>query len=184
MQIPLKLTESNVRKMVKGYPIQLSKAQLDGTDHFLRVHPLTHKKIMQAKTKKGVRLHLTPQEVSDSGEGFRDIWNKISKGAAWVKQNVIDTPIYQSAVKPILRKGIDNVASVVESRFPVATPLIEASINKLSDVTGAFGLENPSKVAKNKKVSRATKNTKVSRVKNKKGILSKKSVSSGSFLLG
>jgi hypothetical protein len=173
MQVPLTLTENNVRKMVRGYPIQLSKAQLNGSDHYLKVHPLTHKKISLAKVKgKGVRLHLTQQEVADSGEGFRDIWNKIKQGASWLKSNVIDTPLYQSAVRPILRQGVDTVASAVESRFPVAKPLIEASVNKLSDVTGAFGLETP-KVKATKRIPK----------KAAKGI-PKKAAPGGSFLLG
>lgn len=174
MQVPVTLSESNVRKMVKGMPIQLSKAQLSGSDHHLVVHPLTHKKIMAAKAKgKGVRLHLTQQEVADSGEGFRDIWNKIKQGASWVKQNVIDTPLYQQAVKPIVRKGVDTVASALEARVPTAAPLIEAGVNKLSEVTGAFGLDGA--VVKGRSKAKA---------KAPKGIPKPRATPGGSFLLG
>lgn len=136
------LTENNVRNLVRGKPIQLKHSQLIDGKHRLNLHPLNHKKLMAARSKgKGLRLTLTQPEINE-GEGFKDIWNKVKQGAKWVKNNVIDSSLYQSAVKPIVRKGVDTLAGMAEARLPIAAPLIQQGVQKLSDVTNAFGI-NP-----------------------------------------
>lgn len=140
----LDLTHNNAKKLMSGQPTQLMHKQLLGNNHFLMLHPLNHKKLTQAKTKgKGARITLSPEELMASGEGFRDLWNKVKKGAMTIKEKVIDTPFYQQNIKPLVRKGVDTLAEAISAELPAATPLINAGVQKLSGVTNAFGVKQP-----------------------------------------
>jgi hypothetical protein len=140
---PLDLTESNVNNFLSGKPVQLKKEQLHGNKHYLIVHPETHKRLVHAKSKgKGLRITMTPQELAASGEGFRDILSKIKKGAQWLKTHVIDSNIYQQDVKPIVRKLVDAGVSAASPMLPApVASLAKQGIDKLGEVTNAFGLE-------------------------------------------
>jgi len=144
MQFPLDLTKSNVTNLISGKPIQLRKEQLNGSKHFLKVHPINHKRMTMAKAKgKGLRLSLTPDEVQASGEGFMDILRGIKKGAEWIKSHVIDSSLYQTAVKPIVKELVTTAATAAKTALPVAAPLIQAAVDKGSEVTNAYGLVIP-----------------------------------------
>jgi len=146
MQFPLDLTKSNVTNLISGKPIQLRKEQLNGSKHFLKVHPINHKRMTMAKAKgKGLRLSLTPDEVQASGEGFMDILRGIKKGAEWIKSHVIDSSLYQTAVKPIVKELVTTAATAAKTALPVAAPLIQAAVDKGSEVTNAYGLVIPPK---------------------------------------
>jgi hypothetical protein len=142
MQFPVDLTETNVRKLINGHPIQLNKTQLHGSKHYLVVHPMTHSKMSVAKAKgKGVRITLTQPEVMASGEGFMDILRNIKKGAMWVKQHVIDTPFYQSAVKPVVKELVDIATTAASNTLPAPIgSVVKAGARQIGDVTNAYGL--------------------------------------------
>lgn len=141
-KFPVDLTEANVKKLIGGYPIQLKNEQLNGSKHYLIVHPTTHRRMTNAKTKgKGLRLTLTPPEVVASAEGFRDFWDKVKSVGRWVKTNVIDSPIYQSTVKPIVKELVSAATAAAAPMLgPLAGPA-EAAVQKVGQVTGAYGLE-------------------------------------------
>lgn len=144
MQFPLELTENNVKKLMRGYPTQLKKEQLHSTKHYVKVHPLTHQKLTKAKVSgKGIRLTMTPEEFETSGEGFMDILRGIKKGAQWVKKNIIDSNIYQSDIKPIVRKLVDASVTAAEPMLGPVGPLVKSGVDKLGTVTNAYGLEAP-----------------------------------------
>lgn len=144
MQFPLELTNNNVKKLMRGYPTQLKKEQLHSTKHYVKVHPLTHQKLIKAKMSgKGIRLTLTPEEFETSGEGFMDILRGIKKGAQWIKKNVIDTNIFQSDIKPIVRKLVDAGIATAEPMLGPVGPLVKSGVDKLGTVTNAYGLEPP-----------------------------------------
>ena len=141
MRFPLELTQNNVRKLVNGHPIQLRKEQLQGSKHWLDVHPTTHKRLSSAKAKgKGLRLTLTPEELQASGEGLGDLWNAIKKGARWVKDKIIDTPVYQSAVKPVVKGLVNAGVSAITPMLGPAGPLVQQGVEKLGEVTNAYGV--------------------------------------------
>lgn len=141
MQFPLTLTENNARKLVNGHPIQLRNKQLHGTDHYLMLHPMQHARLSKAKAMgKGVRLVLTPEELQASGQGFGELWNKVKRGAAWVKQNVIDTPFYQKNVRPVVKQAVEAAVAALPLPAPVAG-IAKAGVEKLGESTSAFGLE-------------------------------------------
>lgn len=140
----LDLTESNVKRMLKGLPVQFKKEQLHGSKHHLMLHPLNHKQLTKAKTlNRGARIALTPEEIAASGEGFGDWLKKIASGARWVKQNVIDSPLYQRLIKPIVREGVTALSAPVTAMAGPAGPLVQQGIEKLGQVTGAYGLPKP-----------------------------------------
>lgn len=172
------LTENNVRNLIKNKPIQLKHAQLLNGQHIINFHPLNQKKISQALSKgKGLRLTLTQPELENplNGEGFKDLWNKVKQGAKWVKDKVIDSAIYQTDVKPIVRKGVNAAVAMAEAQLPAAAkPLIDSGVQKLSEVTNAFGLPEAkttkTKKMTNKKISDASKEIKVPKKRTAKGI--------------
>ena len=145
MQFPLDLTENNVRRLINGHPIQLKNNQLHGTKHHIVVHPATHSRLMKAKSMgKGARLALTPQELTASGEGWRDILDKIKSGARWLKQNVISTEPYQSVVRPIAKEVVSKVTAPVIAALPTMLQQpAQQALQKASEVTQAFGLAVP-----------------------------------------
>ena len=158
MKFPLDLTTNNVNNMLMGRSIQLKKEQLTGNKHYVVVHPTTHKKMSQALSKgKGVRILLTPDEFNASGEGFMDILRGIKKGAQWIKTHVIDSSTYQTAIKPIVRELVNvGTAAVAPPLGPLA-PLAKQGIDKLGEVTNAYGLVSVSKVSKPKSKSKVSK---------------------------
>ena len=144
MQFPLEFTENNIKKLMRGYPTQLKKEQLHSTKHYVKVHPLTHQKLTKAKVSgKGIRLTMTPEEFNASGEGFMDILRGIKKGAQWVKKNIIDSTIYQSDIKPIVRKLVDAGVTAAQPMLGPIGPLVKSGVDKLGEVTSAYGLIEP-----------------------------------------
>ena len=136
------LTEGNVRKIINGYPIQLSKTQLNGNNHHLMVHPLNHKKMSDAKAKgKGVRLTLTQPEAIASATGFKDFWDKVKTVGQWVKKNVIDTSFYQSNVRPVVKELVDKGVAIATPMLGPVAPIAKAGVEELSKQTGAFGIK-------------------------------------------
>lgn len=152
----LDLTETNVKRMLKGLPVQFKKEQLHGSKHHLILHPLNHKQLTRARTlNKGARITLTPEEVEASGEGFGDWIKKIASGARWVKQNVIDSPLYQRLIKPIVREGVTALSVPVTAMAGPAAPIVQQGIEKLGQVTGAYGL--PKKSVSKPRAKKASK---------------------------
>lgn len=142
MQFPLTLTQNNARKLVNGHPIQLKAEQLHGKDHYLMLHPSQHARLSKARgLNKGARLKLTDAELAASGEGFKDLWAGIKKGAQWIKSNIIDQPLYQKYVRPIAKEAVQAAETAVTPLIPAPlAPLVQQAIQKGSEVTGAYGL--------------------------------------------
>lgn len=138
-KVPLTLTGKQLHRLSLGHAVQLKPEQLQNKQHWINVHPMMAAKLHKAALKgAGCRLTMMTPEIEASGEGLRDIWHWVSKkaipavvsAAKFVKKNVIDTPLYQSTVKPAIR-------AAVESRLPQAMiPAFEA----VGDQTGAFGI--------------------------------------------
>lgn len=147
MEIVVHLKPAQARKIAKGGVVQLSASQVMGTcskSHpaSLLLHPEMHRKISKAmRARKGVRIQLSPTELEQNGEGLRDIWKGIKKGAKWLKKNVIDSDFYQENLRPIARKaveyGIDQFAPAP------AQELLKKGARKIGDKTSAFGMKRP-----------------------------------------
>ena len=143
------LTEKQFRKLKNGHNVQLSHRQLVGQNHHLMLHHETAKKIHHAiRQKKGVRITLTPSEFEASGEGLKEFWQGLKNGVRFVKDKIIDSPLYQESIRPLAKKGVKFLTGLAKA---VATPVIgedlanlaEKGINYVGDKTGAYGLKKP-----------------------------------------
>jgi hypothetical protein len=152
-KVPVTITEPQFKKLIRGYPVQLSAGQLlPHHKHHVIVHPLMAQKMHKAVMKgTGVRLQMSPHEVEMTGAGWGDLWNSIKRGATaaynwgaenipkainYVKENVIDTPFYQQNIRPKLREKLEEFAETK----PYAGYSVPA-IEYLGDRTGAFGVK-------------------------------------------
>lgn len=195
-KLTLNLNEAQVRKLINGHPIQIDKEKLNGSQHYLMVHPSTHKRATTARMKgKGIRVALTPEELQMSGQGFMDILRKIGKAATFVKDKIIDSSFYQQNIRPevkaLVNAGTTALANVLPG--PVAN-IATKGINAIGEQTGAFGLPTdmvgvihttvkPKRITK-KNAAAIMMDTKVNSLEYTKSKPSrKKSTSSGSFVI-
>jgi hypothetical protein len=182
-KLPLTLTEAQARKLMNKHPIQLKHSQLKPEHmHYLMVHPETHKRAMKSLASgKGLRVALTPEELEMSGAGFWDLLKKAGQVAAnvgrFVKDKIIDSNLYQTSIKPEVRKLVDSGEAAISGVLPA--PLAGVSktlIDALGSRTGAYGLiEVPSKKRVPKPKAKAVKKVVDKSMKNLAG---------GSFVIG
>ena len=109
---------------------------------------LKHSKARKVHTAhrnhRGVRLHLDHDEarhtVQHGGSIWGDIWNGIKTAGNWVKNNVIDTPVYQQAIKPVVRSLVDSTVKPFVDSY--TGPLGGQAVDALGSATGAYGLRH------------------------------------------
>lgn len=145
-KVHLKLTMPQAKKLMKGGVIQLKPEALRDNSHYLILEKKTATKVKRAKRAgKGCRVQLSPQEMSHCGEGigdfFKNAFSKVKEGSKWVKSNVIDTPFYQSSVKPLVRQGVNAALAMATPELGVLTPAAIAAANKFGEYSGAYGLK-------------------------------------------
>ena len=147
------ISENQLSKLQRGLPIQLKYDQFklqspaNSIGH-IKIHPSTHKKAVNAHSKKkGVRIALTDPELVESGEGIKSMirWVKekavpaVVKGAKFVKRNVIDTPIYQQDVKPLVRRGVDTLEGMLPDN--IVGKVVKSGIETVGSKTGGYGIK-------------------------------------------
>lgn len=121
----LSVTPKQLVSLWKGRPVQISAAALKNPNSRVYVHPLTAKKINSAVKKgSGCRVCMSQDEILRtgpkgltgsgrmSGMGFwSDAWEGLKKAAKWavenvpkaakfVKDNIIDSELYRSKLRP------------------------------------------------------------------------------------
>lgn len=143
-RVPITLTEKQAERLVKGGMVQLPKSAVQGNQHIIFLAPTTAKKVRKAKmTGKGVRIQLSGPEMEATGAGLKDVFKKVGK-------------FYTKYVKPVaskyIKKGVEQLAdkgiTALEVMAPEFAPALEfgrekflkKGIDKLGDVTGAYGL--------------------------------------------
>lgn len=150
-KVPITLTGQQLRKLSEGKVVQLESKQLQPTyKHVVVLHPLMAQKVKRAMIKgSGTRLRMSPEEIHMSGQGLSDIWHWIKSTAApavwsgikwaaektpvalkFIKDNVIDSDVYQQELKPIVHGKID---SLLESKpyANISLPIAHAVESKL-----------------------------------------------------
>jgi hypothetical protein len=152
----LNLTDAQVKKALNGKSFRISKEQIGSGNKIVLLHPSQHRLVSMAQQAgKGCMVHLAPgeivstQESSIEGTGFfGDVWDGIKSAYNWTKKNIVETPIYQSVVKPIVKGAID----VASAPFIAADPtgLLGKAKDAIGKETGAYGLKNKKKRIKNK----------------------------------
>jgi hypothetical protein len=147
--VPLTITEKQFRRLRNNHQVQLKHHQIaHGTKHrhHVVVHHTKAKKIHHAaKHNKGVRLGLSKHEMEMSGQGFAEFIQGLKKAGSWIKNNILDSNIYQQTVKPIVHglvdQGINAASTLVGSKTgpagqQLANDLGHAAANKFYDASG------------------------------------------------
>ncbi len=143
LECPVTLTEKQFRRLRLGHAVQLKPSQIAlGVRHKHKVvlHHTTAKKVYRAAMNgKGTRFQMSPQELEMSGYGLREFWDKLKSGAQWLKKNVIDSGIYQQAVKPIVSQAVKTGFAAASPFLGAASPYAEQAVREIGNKTGAYG---------------------------------------------
>lgn len=146
-QVRINITKKQLNQALNGRPIRLLSSQINNGDIALSLHPANIRIIEKALLKgKGCNLHLSEGELLSTaedmhGEGlFSDIFKGLKSGYSWVKKNIIDSDIYQKALKPIVRRAVDTGLNVVKGSAPELGTAIDMARDQIGSKTGAFGV--------------------------------------------
>lgn len=146
-QIKINITREQLHKALSGKPVSFKKEQFGVGNNYLSLHPANVKVVEKAAMKgAGCVLHLSPGELLSTAEDmkgsgiFGDIWSGLKSGYSWAKKNVIDTPMYQQNIKPIVRGLVDQGVAMASAYNPTAGKFATLARDKLSKETGAFGV--------------------------------------------
>lgn len=148
-QVRINITKKQLNQALNGKPIRLLSSQIGNGDIALSLHPANIRIIEKALLKgKGCNLHLsegellsTAEDMGANGEGlFSDIYKGLKSGYSWVKKNIIDSDIYQKALKPIVRRAVDTGLNVVKGSAPELGTAIDMARDQIGSKTGAFGV--------------------------------------------
>ncbi len=147
-QIKINITRPQLQKALNGKPVQFNASQIGSGSNYLSLHPANVKIVEKAAMKgSGCVVHLAPGELMATAEDmegngiFGDIWKALKSGYKWTKKNVIDTPIYQQNLKPLVRQAVNTAASAAKSFAPQLGTAIDMGVNEIGKQTGAFGLK-------------------------------------------
>lgn len=140
-KVHMRLTMPQAKKLLSGGMIQLTPDALADEQHWLILETPQAKKVHKAKRAgRGVRIRLTPREIEESGAGIMDFFNKLKDAGRWMKEKIIDTPFYQSAVKPLVRSAVDTGLTAIAPKLGIAAPSAKMAVDELGKRTGAFGI--------------------------------------------
>lgn len=149
------ITAKQIQQALKGKPIRFTSEQLNKGKSYISLHPANRTIVEKSVLKgKGCCITLAPGELLAThedmgGEGiFGDIWKGLKSGYKWAKKNVIDTDIYQKAVKPLVRKAVDTGISALSGMAPDAAPFLNMAKEELGKKTGAFGVKGRTKASR------------------------------------
>jgi hypothetical protein len=150
VKVKLHISPAQFKKLTVRKQTQFKHHELDDGPHFLLLHPHKAKKVHHAKRhKKGVRLHLSDEELHHTieGGGFGDFINKLKNAGQWLKSNIIDSSFYQSAIKPIARQLVNQGLSAAAPRLGAAAPIAQQAVDAIGSKTNAFGMRKHHKGA-------------------------------------
>jgi hypothetical protein len=165
--VDMKLTDAQLRKLVKGQGI-IVKPAMFSKGHSFRVSPAQHRRMMTAMRKgKGYTLKMSPEELEANEvdmEGGRINWRAIGRtlrrgaqkaakfyreevrpeigpGLKRVVKKAIETGIPALATAGLTAIGQPEIAAAVAPRVSrFAEKVAEPGAEKLGKLTGAFGL--------------------------------------------
>lgn len=147
-QIKINITREQLNKALNNKPVSFKREQIGAGSNYLSLHPANVKLVEKAAMKgSGCVLHLAPGELMATaedmgGEGiFGDVWKGLKSGYKWVKKNIIDTPLYQQGIKPMLKTAVNQGAQALKAYAPQAATAIDMGVNAIGKETGAFGLK-------------------------------------------
>ncbi len=150
------LTDAQAKKIIRQEPVKVSAKQIGTGNKVILLHPENHAKLSKAKKAgRGAVLYMSPAEVlatveSDlDGSGiFDSIYKALKSGYNFIKKNIIDTPLYQGAIKPLVKQGVNvlsGIAKTATGNSPAGNTAIDAIVGEVGNKTGAFGLKSGNK---------------------------------------
>lgn len=153
------LTEAQAKKIIRQEPVRISAGQIGAGDKVILLHPENHAKLSKAKRAgRGVVLYMSAGEVLSTVESemegtgiFSSIWKGLKSGYKWAKKNIIDTDLYQGALKPLVKRGVkiaEGAAKTFAGNTPEGNAAIEGIVGKIGSETGAFGIRKGSNKGK------------------------------------
>ena len=155
-QIKIDITKPQLQKALKGKPVQFSNGQIGCGNSYLSLHPANAKLVEKAAMRgTGCIVHLSPGELMATAEDmegkgiFGDIWKGIKSGYKWVKNNIVDTPLYQEAIRPLVRGAVESGKTMLKGYAPKLAPAIDMATDQIGKETGAFGVRG--RMSKSKK---------------------------------
>jgi len=122
----LNLSEAQIRKALKGQPVQVSNAQMGSGMNF-NFHPSNLKKLAKAhRLGKGVRLSLTGGELGDmeGGNIFKSINKTVNKGAKSVGRTI------KKEAKKTINRGLKDVEKGATNYINMADKKARKYVNK------------------------------------------------------
>ena len=142
------ITKLQLQKALEGRPMKISAAQIGRGTSYISLHPANVKVVEKAAMKgSGCVLNLAPGELLATaedmkGEGiFGDIWKGVRSSYDWVKRNIINSDIYQQAIKPLVKGLVDTGATALKGMAPQLGTAIDMGKDAIGKETGAFGLK-------------------------------------------
>lgn len=139
VEIGQNLAKSALSNLMRGISAKLPKRVVRGNGMILNLEPKNYTKMIRAKMSgKGVSITLSPMEREMNGEGLKEVFDKIKEGAKWVKDKIVDTPFYQSTIKPIVRKTLEQGISMIPNA--TAQEVARKGLEATSQKWGAWGM--------------------------------------------
>lgn len=139
VEIGQNLAKSALSNLMRGISAKLPKHVIRGNGMMLHLEPMNYTKMVRAKMSgKGVSITLSPMEREMNGEGLKEVFEKIKEGAKWVKDKIVDTPFYQSTIKPIVRKTLEQGISMIPNA--TAQDVARKGLEATSQKWGAWGM--------------------------------------------
>ena len=142
VEVSLMLKKNQLKRLMDGKAVRLPYNQLIVEKHQIMIHPMMADKIDKAiRKRKGVVISMTPKELEMSGEGLKELWQGIKKGAKFVKDKIIDSAEYQKYAKPLVRKAVEAGVKATKPYLGPVGDFAEKQVMQLGERTGAYGLK-------------------------------------------
>lgn len=138
-------TDAQIRKAIAGKPVRLAANQIGKGAKVVLLHPVQHRAVSKAgMSGRGCTIELSPAEILSTVESdmegtgfFGDLWKGLKSGYNWVKKNIVDTPLYQNTIKPLVKQGVSTLTGMVPAQY---RPVADAITGEIGKQTGAFGV--------------------------------------------
>ena len=129
----------HAKKLLSGKGVaQLGKDYMSGSQG----HPLEVQvsKSVANRIRRAQRAGKSTRVRLDElhGSGLREFFEKLKRGAKWLKEKVIDTDLYQQQIKPKVRQGLE--AAIKQFVPAAAQPIAQKGLEFVGEKTGAAGV--------------------------------------------
>ncbi len=150
-EVSLSVSAAKAKKLASLKPVNLTAAELAGTEDKIYVHPMNYNVIMKAKkAHKGCRIQLAPGEIIhdlNEREGG-SVWSWLKdKAYPWLKKNY-------DVIKPVLSRVADAAIPAAATYFgqPSLAGPARGALKELTGVGLKLGKGSPEMKARMAKI--------------------------------